>query len=96
MILDSRSLEPFGRNSRKTTRRVHERANICLFRSRKVYVDFHLGDTNGLEAARELYMFGFREITLTTGYRVAQIEKPPWLKEIIGKTAPWRAPPVLS
>jgi signal transduction histidine kinase len=57
----------------------------------KVYVDFRLGDDNGLEAAQKLHLLGFREISLTTGYRPTHIEKPAWLKEIIGKTAPWRA-----
>ncbi len=56
-----------------------------------IYVDSSLGNgVKGEEIAKQIYDLGFNTIYLATGYSKAWFNAPmPWIKEIVGKEAPF-------
>lgn len=55
-----------------------------------IYVDSIL--TNGVRGedfAKDLHAKGFRNLYLATGHQPATLPALPWIKEIVGKKAPW-------
>lgn len=55
-----------------------------------IYVDSKLGDgVRGEEFAKELHTQGFQNLYLATGHRSASFPVMPWIKEVVGKKAPW-------
>jgi len=59
-------------------------------RSIAVYVDSNLGkNILGEQVARKIYDFGFTQVYICTGYPPAQFSHLTWLREVVGKQAPW-------
>lgn len=57
-------------------------------RSTKIFVDSNLSDgLKGEIESEKIFNLGFKEIYLATGYSASVIEKPAWIKEVIGKRA---------
>ena len=55
-----------------------------------IYIDSDLNDVKkGQEFAKELYVNGFKNIYLATGYNASQFEDMPWIKAIVGKEPPF-------
>lgn len=55
-----------------------------------IYVDSKLGDgVRGEEFAKELHAQGFRNLYLATGHQRGMLPPMPWIKEVVGKKAPW-------
>ncbi len=64
--------------------------NIKLFnKSLPVYLDLNLGNDNGIDIAEELYIMGYKNLYITTGYDLSKISKSPWIIEIISKEPPF-------
>lgn len=56
----------------------------------KVYVDSCLGDgLKGEVESRKIFDLGFKQIYLETGFSPREVDRPHWIKGIIGKEAPW-------
>jgi signal transduction histidine kinase len=54
----------------------------------KIFVDSNLKDgIRGEQESIKIFEFGFTEIYLATGYSASDIDKPEWIKEIVGKRA---------
>lgn len=52
----------------------------------QIFIDSNLqNDLKGEIESKKIYDLGFKNIILTTGYSKADIEKPAWIKEIVGK-----------
>lgn len=61
-----------------------------LDRKTPIYVDSKLGDgVRGEEFAKDLHAQGFRNLYLATGHRGMAFPPMPWIKEVVGKMAPW-------
>jgi len=61
-----------------------------LDKTTAIYVDSKLGDgIRGEEFAKELHDRGFQNIFLATGQRRDALPSMPWIREIVGKKAPW-------
>ncbi len=57
-----------------------------------IYVDSKLGiKMKGEEFAKDLHARGFESLLLTTGLEKDSFPPMPWIKEIVGKEAPWEA-----
>ncbi len=57
-----------------------------------IYLDSYLDErTRGEIVARDLHARGFRNLYLATGHSPNTFGDMPWIKEIVGKHAPWRA-----
>lgn len=55
-----------------------------------IYVDSKLGGgVRGEDFAKELHAQGFRNLYLATGHQPATLPAMPWIKEVVGKKAPW-------
>lgn len=54
-----------------------------------IYIDLNLDEDNGDEIAKELYLLGYRRLFITTGYDLKQINKSPWVLEVISKEPPF-------
>lgn len=56
-----------------------------------VYIDYDLGNDqkNGIEAAKEIFEFGFNDIYLATGYIKTDVTKFPWIKRVVDKEPPF-------
>jgi signal transduction histidine kinase len=55
-----------------------------------IYVDSNLGDNlKGEVESKKVYEAGFENIYLATGYSSNDIDRPKWIKEIVGKRAPF-------
>ncbi|HPI39367.1 MAG TPA: HAMP domain-containing sensor histidine kinase [Pseudobdellovibrionaceae bacterium] len=55
-----------------------------------LYIDMNLKDgKSGIQVAENLYKKGFKNISLATGYDMNSIEKPPYIKSILGKDFPF-------
>lgn len=64
--------------------------HIKLFnKSLPVYLDLNLGKDNGIDIAEELYIMGYKNLYITTGYDPRKINKSPWIIEIISKEPPF-------
>ena len=61
-----------------------------LDKSTPIYVDSKLGDgVLGEEFAKELHAQGFRNLYLATGRKRDTFPVMPWIKDVVGKKAPW-------
>lgn len=54
-----------------------------------IYIDLNLDEDNGNDIARDLYLLGYRRLFITTGYALNQINKSPWVLEVISKEPPF-------
>jgi hypothetical protein len=55
-----------------------------------IYVDSDLGDgIRGEVESEKIHARGFFEIRLATGFSPGEVDKPAWIKEIVGKRAPF-------
>lgn len=55
-----------------------------------IYVDSNLGEgVRGEDFAKELHAQGFRNLYLATGRQRESLPVMPWIKEVVGKKAPW-------
>ena len=55
-----------------------------------IYIDYELDNgVNGIEEAKKIFDLGYKEIFLATGYQGDDIVKPDYIKEIVGKRAPF-------
>lgn len=55
-----------------------------------IYLDSKLGDgVRGEDFAKELHAQGFRNLYLATGRRQDDLPTMAWIKEVVGKKAPW-------
>lgn len=54
------------------------------------YIDSNLGDdVNGEDLAKELFNKGFKNLIMATGYEKEHFEGISYIKDVIGKKAPW-------
>lgn len=61
-----------------------------LAKGTPIYVDSKLGkDIRGEEFAKELHARGFRNLYLATARTRESLPAMPWIKEVVGKEAPW-------
>ncbi len=61
-----------------------------LDRKTPIYVDSKLADgVRGEEFAQELHAQGFRNLYLATGLQRGMLPAMPWIREVVGKKAPW-------
>ena len=61
-----------------------------LDKSTPIYVDSKLGGgIRGEDFAKDLHAQGFRNLYLATGRQADSLPSMPWIKEIVGKKAPW-------
>lgn len=61
-----------------------------LDKTTPIYVDSKLGEgVLGEDFAKELHAQGFRNLYLATGHHRDSLPVMPWIKEIVGKKAPW-------
>lgn len=61
-----------------------------LDKSTPIYVDSKLGEgVRGEEFAKELHEQGFKNLYLATGHHAVALPTMPWIKEVVGKDAPW-------
>jgi len=78
------SLKTFS-NSREFLESIH-----TINKKAKVYIDSDLGEKHkGEEIAKEINKMGIENIYLTTGFDKEKFGDVPWVKDIIGKKAPW-------
>lgn len=55
-------------------------------RNTKIFIDSDLGDgIKGEVESKKIFDLGFTEIFLATGFRAQDINKPDWIKEVVGK-----------
>jgi hypothetical protein len=53
-----------------------------------IYIDSNLANNiKGEVESKRIFDLGFKNIILTTGYSKEDIDKPDWIKEIVGKRA---------
>ena len=61
-----------------------------LDKTTPIYVDLKLGEgVRGEEFAKELHARGFRNLYLATGHQPESLPEMPWIKQVLGKKAPW-------
>lgn len=61
-----------------------------LDKSSPIYADSKLGEgVRGEEFAKDLHAQGFRNLYLATGRQSESLPPMPWIKEVVGKKAPW-------
>lgn len=61
-----------------------------LDKSTPIYVDSKLGEgVRGEDFARDLHAQGFWNLYLATGRQSESLPPMPWIKEVVGKKAPW-------
>lgn len=64
-------------------------AQIC--KSSVIYIDSNLADgIKGEVESEKISKIGFSEIYLATGYAASDIQKPKWIKEVVGKRAQFK------
>jgi|GEM_PF-1849342 len=54
-----------------------------------IYVDYHLGELDGLKVSEELTQLGFKNVYLTTGEEADRFPPTDYLSGIIDKSPPW-------
>jgi hypothetical protein len=51
-----------------------------------IFIDSDLGNNvRGEVVSEEIFNLGYKELFLTTGYQVEDIEKPIWIKKVFSK-----------
>lgn len=61
-----------------------------LDKATPIYVDSKLGNgVRGEDLAKDLHEQGFRNVYLATGREPGSFPTVPWIKEVVGKNAPW-------
>lgn len=61
-----------------------------LDKNTPIYVDSKLREeVRGEEFAKKLHAQGFQNLYLATGHHIGSLPAMPWIKEIVGKKAPW-------
>lgn len=61
-----------------------------IARNAQIYIDSHLGDgSRGEVISEEIARAGFSDLYLSTGYPPESLQKPAWIRAIIGKEPPF-------
>lgn len=60
-----------------------------LAKGTPIYVDFELGEENGLELLKELNLKGFTSLHLITGYQKESFSSLPFIQSVGGKRPPF-------
>ncbi|MFP5386738.1 MAG: ATP-binding protein [Bacteriovoracia bacterium] len=71
---------------------VQDFIKTCSFyeHSTPIYIDSDLGKgLKGEVLSEEIYNLGFTQLYLATGYSASDINKPSWIKEVLGKSPPF-------